>query len=124
PVNFTFDGNAVVLRTDEGTKLRGARGQSVAYECDDIDRIYHTGWSVLFTGQAEEVRDPTEIERLEQLPIGPGGPGPRSVWMRIQPRTITGRGQNSRCGAVARICGLTPNTLRTSETRDRCHAMH
>ena len=91
PVNFTFDGSAVVLRTDEGTKLEGARRGLVAFECDDIDRTYHTGWSVLITGDAEEVHDPEEIARLERLPLGPWCEGPKPVWLRIRPHTITGR---------------------------------
>jgi hypothetical protein len=91
PVNFALDGGAVVLRTDEGTKLDGARGGPVAFECDDVDRLYHTGWSVLITGNAEEVKDAVEITRLGQLPLGPWSPGPKPVWLRIRPRTITGR---------------------------------
>jgi hypothetical protein len=91
PVNFTLDGLSVVLRTDEGTKLSAARDAWVAFECDDIDRIYHTGWSVLITGPAEAVTDPAELARLEQLPIGPWCPGPKSSWVRIRPGTITGR---------------------------------
>lgn len=91
PVNFVIDGGAVVLRTGEGTKLEGARSAPVAFECDEIDRVYHTGWSVLFSGDAEEVLDPAEIRRLERLPVGPWCEGPKPVWLRIRPRTITGR---------------------------------
>jgi hypothetical protein len=91
PVNFVIDDGAVVLRTGEGSKLEGARSAPVAFECDAIDRVYHTGWSVLISGDAEEVRDAAEIARLEQLPIGPWCEGPMPVWLRIRPRTITGR---------------------------------
>jgi hypothetical protein len=91
PVNFTFDGSDVVLRTDEGSKLEGARHNQVSFECDDVDRTYHTGWSVLITGDAEEVRDPVEIARLERLPLGRWYAGPKPVWLRIRARTITGR---------------------------------
>jgi len=91
PVNFTLDGHAVVLRTDEGTKLYAARHGFVAFECDDIDRRYHTGWSVIISGKAEEIREPVEIARLERLPLGPWAPGRKQVWLRIRPHTITGR---------------------------------
>jgi hypothetical protein len=91
PVNFVLDGTAVVLRTDEGTKLYAARHGFVAFECDDIDRTYHTGWSVLFSGNAEEVREPAEVARLDRLPLGPWAPGPKAVWLRIRPHAITGR---------------------------------
>jgi hypothetical protein len=91
PVNFAFDDSAVVLRTGAGSKLDGARAGAVAFECDDINRLFHTGWSVLITGDAEAVHEPNEIARLEQLPLGPWSPGPKPVWLRIRPRTITGR---------------------------------
>src|SRR3974390_225744 len=64
PVNFVLDNDAIVLRTDEGTKLHAARSGPVAFECDHIDRTYHTGWSVLVTGRAAEIRDPAELARL------------------------------------------------------------
>jgi hypothetical protein len=91
PVNFTLDGSAVVLRTDAGTKLLGARSAWVAFECDAVDPMYHTGWSVVISGDAEEVVDPTEIARLKTLPLGPWCEGPKAVWLRIRPRVITGR---------------------------------
>jgi nitroimidazol reductase NimA-like FMN-containing flavoprotein (pyridoxamine 5'-phosphate oxidase superfamily) len=91
PVNFTLDGDAVVFRTDEGTKLHAARNGPVAFECDGVDSVYHTGWSVLGTGKAEEVVNEAELARLARLPLGPWGPGPKSTWVRIRPRTLTGR---------------------------------
>ncbi len=91
PVNFTLDGSAVVLRTNEGTKLYAARNGPVAFECDGIDRMFHTGWSVLVLGDAEEVRNPHEVARLERLPLGPWCPGPKPTWLRIKGGTITGR---------------------------------
>jgi nitroimidazol reductase NimA-like FMN-containing flavoprotein (pyridoxamine 5'-phosphate oxidase superfamily) len=91
PVNFALDGAAVVLRTDEGTKLFAARDGFVAFECDGIDRTYHIGWSVIMTGRAEEVRDLSERSRLERLPLEPWCHVPKPVWLRIRPQTITGR---------------------------------
>src|SRR5438874_3617757 len=64
PVNFAMDGGAVVFRTDAGTKLYGARHGAIAFECDGIDLTYHTGWSVLATGEAEEVVNEAELARL------------------------------------------------------------
>jgi len=91
PVNFTLDGSAVVFRTDEGTKLHAARNGRVAFECDGVDSTYHTGWSVLGTGKAEEVVNAAELARLARLPLGPWCPGPKSTWVRIRPRMLTGR---------------------------------
>src|SRR5690349_18087343 len=42
PVNFTLDNGAVILRTNEGTKLWGARHAPVVFECDGVDIPYHT----------------------------------------------------------------------------------
>ena len=91
PVNFALDGNAIVLRTDAGTKLHAARESEVAFECDHADRTYHTGWSVILAGRAEEVRDPAEVARLEHLPLGPWCAGSKPIWLRIRPHTVTGR---------------------------------
>ena len=91
PVNFTLDGRAIVLRTSAGTKLYAARDGVVGFECDDIDRVYHTGWSVIVTGMAEEVTNPAETARLARLPLAPWCPDPKPVWLRIRPRTLTGR---------------------------------
>jgi hypothetical protein len=91
PVNYALDGDAIVLRTDTGTKLYGARRGSVAFECDGTDGTYHTGWSVLATGTAEEVDDAADIARLDRLPVGAWCPGPMATWLRIRPRSLTGR---------------------------------
>jgi hypothetical protein len=91
PVNFTLDADAIVLRTDRGTKLYGARNGPVAFECDGIDLVYHTGWSVLVSGTAEEIHNPIDVARLERLPLGPWSPKPKPVWLRIRPRSMSGR---------------------------------
>ncbi len=91
PVNFALDGESIVLRTDTGTKLRGARNGPVAFECDGIDRFYHTGWSVLVVGDIEEVHDSFDLARLERLPLGPWSPTPKPIWLRLRTHTIRGR---------------------------------
>jgi len=91
PVNFTLDGRTIVFRTSPGTKLHGARSRPVAFECDGIDRAYHTGWSVVVQGEAEEVHDASEIARLERLPLRPWYAAPKAVWLRVRPGSVTGR---------------------------------
>jgi uncharacterized protein len=91
PVNFTLDGAAVVFRSDEGTKVHAARKGPVAFECDGIDATYHGGWSVLLLGEAEQVRNPVEVARLERLPLSPWCPGPKPIWLRLRASSITGR---------------------------------
>jgi nitroimidazol reductase NimA-like FMN-containing flavoprotein (pyridoxamine 5'-phosphate oxidase superfamily) len=91
PVNFALDGDAIVLRTDPGTKLFRARKGWVAFECDGIDSVYHTGWSVVASGIAEEVCNAAEVAELARLPLALWAPGPKSTWVRIRPRNLSGR---------------------------------
>jgi nitroimidazol reductase NimA-like FMN-containing flavoprotein (pyridoxamine 5'-phosphate oxidase superfamily) len=91
PVNHVLDGDQVVFRTAEGTKLHGALRGRVAFEVDCADTVYHGGWSVLVVGRAEDVVDPTERSRLDALPLRPWGPGPKDRWVRIHAEAITGR---------------------------------
>lgn len=92
PVNYALDGTSIVFRTDDGTKLHGAvPDHEVAFEIDDMDPLYHTGWSVLAVGIGREVADEAEIERLGHVHLGLWTPGPKSHWVRIHPHAITGR---------------------------------
>lgn len=93
PVNYTMDGHAVVFRTAAGSKLSvGMMQRPVCFEVDDWDTLSHTGWSVLAKGVADEVLDPEEISRLEQLPVRPWSrPDLRDHWIRIMVEELTGR---------------------------------
>jgi nitroimidazol reductase NimA-like FMN-containing flavoprotein (pyridoxamine 5'-phosphate oxidase superfamily) len=91
PVMYTLDGTAIVFRTDRGTKLHLADGHWVAFECDGVDATYHTGWSVVVSGVAEEISNASEIVRLSKLPLGVWLPGDAPRWVRIRPMSISGR---------------------------------
>jgi uncharacterized protein len=91
PVNFAIDGGSIVLRTDDGTKLHAARKSWVAFECDGTDAVYHTGWSVCAGGIAEEVDNEAELAHLAKVPLALWCPGPTPTWLRIRPRSLTGR---------------------------------
>lgn len=99
PVNYALDGESIVFRSDEGTKLHAALGQAVAFEIDGADNLAHAGWSVLVTGRATVVPD-RDHERLGRLPLGPWCPGPKATWVRIVPSSITGRRINARAVAL------------------------
>jgi hypothetical protein len=78
PVNFRLVGDRIVFRTSAGTKLDAAtRNAVVAFEVDDIDPIYHSGWSVVVTGVARDVTDglgdldPEQLRRVARW--APGG---------------------------------------------------
>jgi uncharacterized protein len=93
PVNYVLDGETIVFRTDEGTKLFGATesGYLTAFEIDGADATYHTGWSVLAVGRAVPVTGPTELGLLAKARLRPWAPGDKGHWVRIRPETITGR---------------------------------
>jgi uncharacterized protein len=108
PVNFVFDRCTVVFRTDEGSKLDAAcRGSRVAFEVDDIDLATRTGWSVLVRGEAVEVTNPAEVQRLAEIAPQPWAPGPKAHFVRILPAAVTGR-QISARGLSQRTRGNGP----------------
>lgn len=92
PVVFALDGDAVVFRTDSGTKLHAAvHWPSVAFEADHVDESSGDGWSVLVVGAVGEVVDGPGLGRVSALSLEPWTPGRRSHWLRIVPSKITGR---------------------------------
>jgi len=92
PVTYVFDRLGVVFRTDPGTKLDAAvRGARVAFEVDAVDEATRTGWSVLVRGDAAEVTDPRDLERVRALPLYPWAPGRRAHYVQIAPSQVSGR---------------------------------
>jgi uncharacterized protein len=92
PVNFWFDGEEIYTRTGPGTKLAVATKDAVvAFEVDDIDPLWHTGWSVMVTGIAHHVVDPRELERLATKPIARWAPLGGEHVVAIRPELISGR---------------------------------
>jgi uncharacterized protein len=73
PVNYVFDQDLVVFRTDPGSKLDAAtERESVAFEVDAIDEATRTGWSVVVRGTLADITDPAHLERLRACPCTPG----------------------------------------------------
>lgn len=92
PVNYSVVDEAIVFRTAPGAAPESAAGRDVAFEADHLDEVFSQGWSVLVVGHAERVTDPDAVRRLsEHACSGPWAGGEREVWMRITPRTVTGR---------------------------------
>jgi nitroimidazol reductase NimA-like FMN-containing flavoprotein (pyridoxamine 5'-phosphate oxidase superfamily) len=91
PVNFRFVDGDVVFRTRAEGALAAAAGTSVSFEADHIDEAMSEGWSVLISGCAQLVDDPTDLERLAELGIEPWPGGRREAVMRVETATISGR---------------------------------
>jgi uncharacterized protein len=91
PVNFWFDGERILVRTGVGTKLHAAAaGTVVAFEVDDFDPLYHSGWSVVVTGPALEITDPAELDGLRHVPLPQWAPIAGHV-IAIDPAIVSGR---------------------------------
>ena len=93
PVNYAMDGDHVVFRTGEGSKLAAAGRAPACFEIDGFDRTTHLGWSVLVTGRLEEVtvHQHADLARVREVGVSPWIAEGRDHWMRLVPTSITGR---------------------------------
>lgn len=90
PINFVLDGEAIVFRSAEGTKLfQLAVNSHVAFEVDGWTE--ESGWSVVAKGRAELIEDPAQLARLAKLPLRPWVPTRKQHWVRVAVDSVTGR---------------------------------
>jgi uncharacterized protein len=92
PVNFRFDGRRILFRTGVGTKLDAATDNAVvAFEVDEVDPATESGWSVVVTGMAREVKDHTELAGLESRPLARWASGDDDRVVSISVDLVSGR---------------------------------
>lgn len=92
PVNFALLDGDVVFRSSPGSKLTAAVERAiVAFEVDNADAMFHSGWSVLVVGPAHEITDPAELALAERLPLTAWAPGAKGHFIRIRSEIISGR---------------------------------
>jgi hypothetical protein len=92
PVNFTLVEDVVVFRTAAGSAFDVlVRETDVAFEVDQADPAYHSGWSVVGRGIAEGLEDVMPLDVLEQLPLRPWGLAATPGWIGVRLREVTGR---------------------------------
>lgn len=92
PVNFWLEGERILVRTGQGSKLDAAASNAVvAFEIDDFDPIYHSGWSVVVTGVAREVTDPEDLAALGHAPLARWAPEGNGRVIAISTELISGR---------------------------------
>ena len=92
PLNFAVDGDAIVFRTQVGTKLTAITRSLATFEIDDIDASGH-GWAVTFEGLAQEIIDADSAALRSRMAVTaldtwPGGDRPHVV--RITPYRVHG----------------------------------
>lgn len=90
PVNYAIDGEAVVFRTAEGSKLFELTvNDEVLFEVDD-----HTdtdAWSVILRGRARRLDTFEEVARADGLGLRPWLPTLKYNYVRIDPTSVSGR---------------------------------
>jgi hypothetical protein len=92
PVTFLLDGEEVVFRTRNGSKLAAAsRNAVVGFEVDEIDTVTRTGWSVLGIGEAYEVLDPTRLDDLAVRMPAPWAADHDTHTISVPLQQLTGR---------------------------------
>ena len=91
PVNYRMVDGDILFRTAEDTSLTAVSdAEPVSFEVDRIDDAMSEGWSVLVTGRVRRV-SPDELRQLETVRIQPWAGGARTVYLRLEPREVTGR---------------------------------
>lgn len=91
PVNYALDGDAIVIRTGPGSKLRASRGGPACFEIDGFELDQHAGWSVVVRGRLEAVL-PTDSVTLDRVAnMAHPWIGDRPDVIRLAPDVITGR---------------------------------
>jgi nitroimidazol reductase NimA-like FMN-containing flavoprotein (pyridoxamine 5'-phosphate oxidase superfamily) len=97
PVNIRVHEGTVVFRTAAYSALAQAvHGATVAVEVDEINDATRSGWSVVAVGAAEAVSEPSELSGMWSGVWQRGGPDPwapgvRTLFIRVTPRSMTGR---------------------------------
>lgn len=90
PLNFLATGEGILLRTEPGTKVDDIEANpNVAFEVDHADG--KAAWSVVVTGQARRVPDEDSLRLLTTAPVWAWAPGEKSVFLHIEPTSVTGR---------------------------------
>lgn len=92
PVNFLLHDDQILIRSGHGTKLDAALSDAVvAFEVDDFDPLYHSGWSVVVTGVATSLDDPELLARVERLPLPRWAPEDLGHVVAISIEMVSGR---------------------------------
>lgn len=71
PINYAVDGQRLIFRTAEGSKLLGVvMDADVAFEIDQVDDDTETAWSVVARGRAS-VLEGDEAREVDNLRLRP-----------------------------------------------------
>jgi len=89
PINYAVDGDTLLFRTAEGSKLLAVEmNPDVAFEIDEFDDEHAT--SVVLRGVARHLGE-AEEHRAENVPLRPWVPTLKYDVVEIRPTEISGR---------------------------------
>jgi hypothetical protein len=90
PVNYAVHNGAIVVRSTHGEKLLDLTIRpDVAFEIDGRDSL--EVWSVVVKGVARTPELESELRELHELGLTSFSPVPKSVYVVIEPESVTGR---------------------------------
>ncbi|MCW2856873.1 MAG: pyridoxamine 5-phosphate oxidase-related, FMN-binding protein [Marmoricola sp.] len=93
PVNYSVVDDTVIVRTAPYSIL-GTYGINapLAFEVDQFDYEYWTGWSVMARGRGVAIADADEIQRINQVwSPHPWASGQRNLYVALRWTELTGR---------------------------------
>lgn len=92
PVNYVIERRSIVFRTGSGTKLwESMKEQPAAFEIDGYDSKAEEAWSVMARGSTAGIADAAEQAAADALGLEPWEPGPKTHYVRLSPKVLTGR---------------------------------
>ena len=91
PLTYELHGGSVVFRIGYGELLDAIHRQPVVFEVDHGDPAVRTGWSIIIRGTAEEIWQSDDLDAARATGLRPWAPGTRDHYVRIIPRSMTGR---------------------------------
>jgi transcriptional regulator with XRE-family HTH domain len=91
PVNYRYVAGEIVLKTNVSASTMLVGQETVGFEVDRVDEAMSEGWSVVISGPAHCVEDPSVVVELSPLDLEPWAGGNRDVLVAIAPREMTGR---------------------------------
>jgi len=90
PINYAVDGESIVFRTAEGSKLSSLKANNqVTFETDRWDALF--GFSVVAKGRATPITSPDELRMVMKLKLRPWVPTVKLTFVRILVDSISGR---------------------------------
>lgn len=90
PVNYVVDGQSIVFRTAEGSKLTELSiNDAVLFEADRYTE--EDAWSVVVRGHARRLETSSEVAAADTLPLKPWIPTLKYNYVRIEPASLSGR---------------------------------